>query len=62
MPHGRVLVGFKIKRAWIPFTYYDELPEYFGASLYVGNHFFSLMITLLVELQLGDYVLCPMDE
>jgi hypothetical protein len=38
MPHGRVTVGFKIKRAWIPFLSMDGRQEVFGASLYVGNH------------------------
>jgi hypothetical protein len=62
VPHGRVIVSFKIKRAWIPFIYMDGRPEYFDASLYVGTQYLSTLIYLLVDLQLGDYAPCPMDE
>jgi hypothetical protein len=62
MPHGRVIVGFKIKRAWIPFIYMDGRPEDFDTSLFLGNHYLSNLIYLIVELHLEDYSPCPMDE
>jgi hypothetical protein len=48
-----VIVGFKIKKAWIPFIYMDCRPDMFVASLFVGNHYLSPMMYLIVELQLG---------
>jgi hypothetical protein len=57
-----VIVSFKIKGALVPFIYMDRCPEDVGGSLYVRNHYLSTVIYLLVELQLGDYSTCPMDE
>jgi hypothetical protein len=53
---------FYNKMVWIPFIYMDGRPDVFDARLYVGNHYLSTLLYLLVDLQLGDYAPCPMDE
>jgi hypothetical protein len=54
MHHVRVIVSFKIKRAWIRFIYMDGCLEDLGGSLHVWNHFFKTLIYMFVELQIGQ--------
>jgi hypothetical protein len=50
------------KRACIPFIDMDKRPEDFDTNSSVGTHYLSTSIYLLVELHLGDFASCPMDE
>jgi hypothetical protein len=55
MPHGGVIVSFKVNRFRIPFIYMYGRLEGFITSWFVRNQYFKTLAYLLSELHPGDY-------
>jgi hypothetical protein len=62
MPHGGVVVSFKVNSFRITFICMAGCLDDLGANWYVWNQYLSTLIYILLGLQLGDYPSCPMDE